>query len=528
MNLAGGSKNFYERILAAVRPVREKRDEDGTAPPIVYRRPFLINAFHSVIPTEWNAGLIEKGSHPNGQLSDHERALADETGGDRGVFVGIAGFKSLDMLSLIGSETRSGTSQKPRSRRYTRAILCDINTRQAEAMRKALAAIREYENPNDFIKHFASSYPDLMRAPTADDPRGPQYQNRLTQEEKDQYYNAYGNSYTPPPNADSLRQWCFKEQKENPYSWLKEENYKYIRALVKNNRIAALTADLRDKQVMDAIRDQLDKEELRVGHCYVSSVMDFMDPYVKTGYYSGDESLAGIKQFYENLLHLGDNARFIASVSSPAEVSPILHNYHLERMSRGEVEKKYRDLPATEPENAEKTCSILFNTGDQVWRLAEFEAPNGSHYFRIFSETKPHDMVKLSGQIDTINNIVQSLQDMKNRRHIASANFVEEESIANNPEAKFFAQQAQEPLDNRHMLSCKPFTLQAERGQDVYDTIEALVGSIKEALQRKNVRDTAWRPNVVVTIGGKLPVSKSPVVPPGPPPKKPQGPGLFG
>lgn len=489
-----GPAPFNERIAGALKTVRAKQADPL---PVIFRRPFLINAFHSVIPTDWNADILKNGTHPGDRLTPHEARLAQDSPDNGDVFFGIAGFKSLDMLCLIGRST---------PKKYERVILCDINRRQVEAMRDVLTYIYKHEDPDEFIKDFAKHYPELMNPPAPEDPHGAKYAS-LPESERKQYYNAYGNSYTPPPTPAALRAWCQKERRETPYSWLKPANYEYIRALITNHRIAVARVDLRDQNLMGAIKKQLDKDKLHVGHCYVSSVLDFMDPYAKSDYYSGTETLEDIKHFYENILKLTESnpaAKFIVSQSSPPEVSPLLHNYHLVSLGRTNIEGKYKALPKKEPSADEKKYAILFNTGEQVWRLQEFEGPKREHYFRIFSETPPKDWGELRRQVGLINHMLDEIHGMPNRRRYAKAEFIAPKAIADLPEAKFFADQARkdesfshaaehglnyddlEDQDKPYMLSSKPFSLRiVHKGQDVHATIEALVKSIKESLTEK-------------------------------------------
>jgi len=477
----------------------------------VYRKPFLINAALTArAPNENHPGA---GSHFETELANRDIKSND-------VFIGIAGLKALDLLSLAGKSTQSA---------YQHAVLFDVNERQLEGMRAVLKLIKESPTALEFIEKFAPLQEEYLNPPERGrDGHGTYAQ--LKKEEKQSYHNVFGAGYQPHtvrqvkhyllpiagirdiPQADGTVKY---EMTDPPaglnrmHSWLQKDNYKRIRDMVMAEQIEIATMDLRDNQPtpyneppakVQQLIGWLAANQLRVGDCYVSSLLSFADPYQKYDYYSRSASWSEERRrthdFFGSLLALTDeHSRFI--ISEPTKDAPFLHTYHLKVVSQEHIRHLKNKLPYQEPPTEEKKYEVLFNAGGQVWRLAGFleQDPatgiNTTKYFRIFSEGFAEDRAKLDKQIEIINKTLKDLYRQPEKTH--NMMFVTPDERLNPPLEKrfdttFFEYQKNEEGANV-ILSSNPFAIRYDPAtQDPAQAIEALIRELRGKLHREELK----------------------------------------
>ncbi|MDX1974749.1 MAG: hypothetical protein SFT92_03640 [Rickettsiales bacterium] len=384
----------------------------------VVRRPFMLNA---ALVTQSRYSTSD-GTIVNGKLINHyENKMADKQLSEKDVFIGIPGFKSLDFLALIGQKHQ----------RYKQAVLCDMNEHQVAIQNDIFKLIAAHETPEGFAQAFADRYESYAQPPAPGTESYKAYE-KISPEERREFLTAFGSMYQPG-TKDQLEGHMQRLAHGFDCSWLQPNNYQAIREMVLSGSIATVILDLRDSKRMNLLHDSLEEQGLRVNDVYISSAMDFIDPHLKTDYYSkNDSSIKSGHDFCENLLALGDD-RTNYIVSKAIGTSPILQSYQIENMSPEQLLAAKEALPQI-GENIpwqDKDCSLLFSAGNQVWRLCSFHvmepvkaqdgeladehgnrikedgtpvlrAVPGSKYYRIFSEL-PHDNSNIHEECADIN-----------------------------------------------------------------------------------------------------------------------------
>lgn len=452
----------------------------------IIRRPFLINV---AVGTQHHledlkAADVRERNVANHSATNFEQQMAGRAVGEKDVFLGISGFKSLDLISLIGVDT---------GKRYQKAVLVDVNEQQEDSLERILPLIEQNDTPDKFIEAFAKAYPDYMAMPSWKTPRGwKKPQAREWEKEKTESHGlAFGVSYQPPASIikSYLERFTGPRNKDpllaKEASWLEEKNYQVIRAMVKAGDIQVAHMDLRDSTQINAMKKWLDDQELRVGDMYLSSLLGFaQDDYyshTKTSY-GNTGGVEQAKKMYNNLLSLTDEkSRYVCSVANPLQ--SILHTYHLESIDRSQFEKKKEELPDKEPAWDEKKWAALFSAGGKEWRLNSFdtrtnwespiEKEDKEHrYFRIFSEQTPPEFRQSALlQIKRINSLLEKMAT--DDRSIA---FIDVKSL----DTVFFDnEEAHSKAGHSAMLSSRPFVLTAGATED---TLENLMSSIHATL----------------------------------------------
>lgn len=448
----------------------------------IIRRPFLINVCLSAArpPNSETGDLGETEVRPGAitpeyQFEKDQRAHAV---GDKDVFVGIAGFRSLDFLSMVGKDTDP-------KKQYKHAVLFDVNERQIRAMQKVMGIIKESDTPEQFCRRFSEIYDTYMRPPGPGEPNYDAF-HKMTPAEQMEFYSAFGCGYQPQ-TGEQLMKYFERAVNSTEHSWLHPENYAYIRQLVLHKDIEMAIIDLRDTTRMQSLSAWVRGNGLHIGHMYLSSATDFVDPNLKTDYYSRsrDQEGAALQQardFYKNILNLTNKkTRFIISV--PSTSAEILHSYHLKHVGQDYIRQQRDALPENEPSLDERSYSILFQAGGQVWRFASFgkqggRYPRGHQYFRIFSQNFPEDRHVLEQQIGIINGILagnssvdhSSLESLMKR-------WQEPDDIPT--DFKFFDHQRQSQSNRYVCLSSDAFQMDWRAD---HTSIETLIESVKKAL----------------------------------------------
>jgi hypothetical protein len=297
----------------------------------------------------------------------------------------------------------------------------------------------------------------------------------LSQNEKEQFYNAFGSSYQPS-TTEHLQLYLDRVHNGRECSWLAPENYDHIRNMVLHDDIAVATMDLRDSKRIDALSEWLDRQNLRIGDAYISSAMDFADPHLKTDYYSKSMTIEQARAFFDNLLSIGDDHTAFV-VSHALGTVPILQSYHLDHIQKDEIRKIRDGLPQQEPPWQERTYSILINAGGRVWRIQSFDGQsydnmklNTGRYLRIFSEVPSSDKAGIQSQLDVINRVLESLPGVST--HPVT-------DIEKAADTRYFDYQAGEATHPYFQLSSRVFQLAPDAGDA---TIDSLIDRIKTAL----------------------------------------------
>ena len=377
----------------------------------IYRRPFILNNALSM-PEEFERRL-RTGQYDNGKPES-----VPETIDKHDVFMGVAGFKSLDLLALAGKDS-------PSERRYRRAVLFDGNEAQIDIMREVLTAIKANETSEQFIDAFVPIFEKYRTVPN-------EALDKLTVSESPQNYDCCYGSFYQPRNEQELRETLAK-LKQSPSAWLHADNYGFIRDLVQKNQIATVIMDLRDPERVPQLHASLKSNKLRIGHLYISSIMDFADPSSKTDYNRiRTHPKRAAAAFYRHVLPSGEDYNGkIEKCLKPGEMKskpipltdkrthfilsrvdddmPILHSYRLEHSTPAKIAGHGKHVLANEKSDEHKSCSIVFKAGGQVWRLATFEgtAPN-STYYRVFSYDYPKNgLEQLKKQIKQIDGVIK-------------------------------------------------------------------------------------------------------------------------
>lgn len=503
----------------------------------VFRQPFLINAsITSRAPGESDPGITK-----------FESTISNQQVASNDLFVGIAGLKALDVLSMVGKSSGQG---------YQHAVMFDVNERHLEGMREVLRLIKECETPQEFIEKFAPLQEELLNPPKPGalgfnefmelkryedttiveketDRRALEMQNQKKRARKithapretESYHNVFGAGYQPQ-TAQQTRNYLYTVAGYHPvtgadgktryerkiradgtpepleHSWLQEDSYKRIRAMVEKDEIQVAAMDLRDPDRVPAFNKWLKDNNLHVGHYYVSSLLSFADPYLKYDYYSKrhdwEQERQQTQTFFQNLLAASDDRTHFV-ISDPTADAPFFHAYHLAEKSKADITKEQAKLPMDEPSTEEKKYAVLFSAGGQVWRLAGFMENGTTKYFRIFSEGFPKDKRNLERQIRAINKIIRADKNHAEMQLIHPDKM--NPPIEERADSRFFDFERKDPglpislssdpaMPKGYSLvySSDPFSIRY-RGdsQDPADALEILIKAIKEKLGRQQI-----------------------------------------
>ncbi|MCE2926200.1 MAG: hypothetical protein LW823_00925 [Rickettsiales bacterium] len=463
-------------------------------PFFVFRKPFLIN--ESVKSRKENE--LDKS-----KLSDVENKLRSRRIADDEVYLGVAGLKSLDIVSIAG--LGKGHS-------FQQIILYDVNQGQISAMQEVINLIKGCPTPELFKERFVPLYMRYQERP----------EKKLgiskTSDEYKEYFNVFGankKKYQPQTKVE-LETYLEKTPgNAGELSWLSKKNYTAIRELAKAGKIQLFNFDLRDRDRVNQLRGWLDERKLRVGAMYISSMMDFMDPYLSTDYYSKSSGLKQAQDFYTDLFSLvHDDGQFI--VSSPDPEHPISQDYFLNVMTKQQMRDVKDGLPNAEPDPIEKSHDYMFNTNalepnEQVWRIKSYgddkRDENKSRYFRISSEFLSHDVAELRRQIATINAVLKDVNGELKNRSLPEITLLDPkkgedkkfgidhtvESRHFDMEAEFADRAVRLPSLQGHRiihLASHPFIINAVHGQDPADSLKVIQEWIVKALDKHKTTST--------------------------------------
>lgn len=237
--------------------------------------------------------------------------LRDEKIEHNRVFMGICGLRALDLMVLAGRDC--GPDQS-----YRQAMLFDVNERQVKSMNVILQLINECETVEAFKTAFLETYLKLIEKPKYSDRAKTSQKAHMRCQENDNYYGLLGRSNLPE-TREGVQKY-FKEADDNFDSWLQPEHYIEIRKLVTEGRIATATLDLRDKERFEAIRKDWEGKGLKLGHAYISSIMELLSPGRGTDYHSKPRAdrMGDIQQVKDNIAMLADQkSRILSSVFNP-------------------------------------------------------------------------------------------------------------------------------------------------------------------------------------------------------------------
>jgi hypothetical protein len=279
--------------------------------------------------------------------------LSEKKLGEKDLFIGIPGFRSLDMLAASAKE-RQG---------YRQAVLFDVNMTQVKAMNAVLLMIDKARNPADFIALFAPQYDQwLNTVPRRDHPR-------QTAEDR-QYFAVHGREAQPGSRQSLVQQ--LEEEMYNPHSWLFMDNFKKIKQMVAEDRIATAVMDMRDDHRMGVFKEWMQKEGLRTGDIYISSSLLFMDPWRHFDYY-GKQKTNDAERFLRNMLSVTDDqSGILYSMPTPLEVQQEQHRepFTLSRAIRPAFERLLEEWTLEKPSSPlEKKYQYVFQVGERAFQI---------------------------------------------------------------------------------------------------------------------------------------------------------------
>lgn len=236
-------------------------------------------------------------------------SLAREPIENNEVFVGIAGFRALDLILQIGSETKS---------RYRQAVLFDNNEAHVKAMNGVLHLIGECETAEDFrnaietlgpriADHVPKRYSDDIAQKIKADPRHPKHRQLV---EDENYFSINGRGLIPDTKEEIAK--YFRKNVANRNLFLNEENYQYLRDMVISGRLRTITLDLTDEKRMGRLKENLDTQKLKTRHIYLSSSMATTIIDYKNKAALGERPEHAAHEIIRILNH--DNARYLVKM----------------------------------------------------------------------------------------------------------------------------------------------------------------------------------------------------------------------
>lgn len=329
-------------------------------------------------------------------LVDDMRTL-DEVSRQRipkdGVFVGIAGFRSLDILANAGAMTGD---------HYQQAVLLDCNHTQIKAMHNIFKMIEQYERPQDFIKAFVPSYLKWVdHVPRSHDSNDPSKPHRHQTEEDRQYFGARGASNLSR-DAEDVREQC-EEMLYNPQSWLFPGNYSHIRQMVKAGQIETAVIHLNDPERMSALNESLCAQKLHVTDMYLSSALGSMHPSRFFDYYATPQApeanpLDPIVKLME------PNTRI--EVSHPHRHGGKNFELMIYEPQHLEMLREMHEAARRNPQEIPKHYGFVFGIGERTAVLAS-EKLGSQDFHYVFLENGNPDRDKAN--VEALNQAVQKL-----------------------------------------------------------------------------------------------------------------------
>ena len=316
--------------------------------------------------------------------------LAARTVTSKDLFLGIPGFRSLDMLSVIGSDMGKG---------YKQAVLFDVNMTQIKAMNSVLHMISHSKTPDEFIEQFAGQYMKWIGST----PR--EHHPRQTDEDRS-YFAVLGRS-AQPESVEALRTQLEDEQ-INPYSWLFPRNFEKIKQMVENGDIATAVMDMKDDKRVELLRDWMQKQKLRTGDVYTSSSLLFMAPDRHFSYYSKVKT-DDAQKYLGNLLSVTDaETRMLYSAPTPpSEHSEQGSNEFMVSIAKREAFERLLTEWNEEPPVAplEKRYQYLFQagkTGFQIGTCDSGDVPEHKTMMELIAENRdlrPDEIAKMRQEL---------------------------------------------------------------------------------------------------------------------------------
>lgn len=265
---------------------------------------------------------------------------------DDRVFMGVSGLRALDLIASIG---------EAKGKTYQHAVLFDVNEAQVKAMNGVLHLIAQCETPEQFEQEFIKMHTritdhvpvrDYTEKTSARMKDNPSHQAFDQLREDKNYFGVVGAGLI---NSDPEKaQGFFERTRNSKESFLRPQHYKRIRELVMRGRIKNITLDFTDEKRFAILKKDFDRQELKLGHAYLSSVLGIMAEYKSNDYHSGDN---GPLQRYEqsdygrsvsNFASLGDTqlpndpqVHFICAGNIPYETKFVLQLMDVENAHSG-------------------------------------------------------------------------------------------------------------------------------------------------------------------------------------------------
>lgn len=390
-------------------------------------------------------------------------------------YLGIVGQNSLDNLCLIGRDCK----------RYGKAFLFDTNRRQISAMNMMIDIIKDANTPEEFIAEFSEAYMHYMDLPkNANDPDYFKY-NAMSTDEKKRFFDVFGASHPKyqPQTAQEIRDYL-KEKAKDKNNWLNKDNYGYIHNIVANDNLKTVNLDLCDINKVNDFKEFLDKNGLKVGDFYLSSIKGFMDPRLQTSYYStSKDSFKKTAAFYDNILTLtGDDSRFL--VSQHEEDKPFLHDYTITVANRQEIEDELAEMQAIgAPPDNQKCHDYIFTAGDRQWRMMSFDSLSDGRYYRLFSANPTSDCYILQEQVEAINSLLSNINAKLAKEQLPTLECI---NNITGYDCDFFVNE-QEKISTGQavMISSMPFKIETLQGQSPTDTLAFIEQQISQELDIK-------------------------------------------
>lgn len=301
------------------------------------------------------------------------RELSEKKIGEKDLFVGIPGFRSLDMIAATQGAQPG----------YRQAVLFDMNMTQVKAMNAVMVLINEARSPEEFIRLFAPKYDAWLNTV----PR----QGHPQQTPEDRRYFAVHGREAQPKSRQSMVEHL-EEEMYNPRSWLFIDNFPKIKKMVAEGRIATAVMDLRDDRRVGVFRQWMKDEGLRAGDMYISSSLVFMDPWRHFDYY-GKRKTDDSERFLRNLLSVADGETGILySMPVPPDVQQEQHSepFILSRAIRPAFERLLSEWQVEKPSSPlEKKYQYVFQAGQralQIGTASSDNPPQGAALLEITAE----------------------------------------------------------------------------------------------------------------------------------------------
>lgn len=210
------------------------------------------------------------------------------------VFVGIAGFRALDLLASAGRHPKQY---------YRHDVLFDVNPRQVTMMNAVMTLIAESATPSEFIEKFSTYYERIIHP---------------GKRKGDRYLEALGAGHPryQPPSRQDILDWL-ETKRLSSGSFLEKENFYVIKDLVASGGLHTMIMDLSDRERAKTFKRWMDDNQLIVKDMYVSTALEFLKAERKFSYW-GDVAKDKRGCAIETIKNLcGKNARLLYSKPPP-------------------------------------------------------------------------------------------------------------------------------------------------------------------------------------------------------------------